>query len=359
MELHERLNTARQPPTRRSGDPFAEVKNRIHFAVIGDLGRSSSTSAWTRTTCASASSRTSATSSHRRPGISRDDRQRIALEIADDILGHGPLERLLADDTVTEIMVNGPHDIWVERGGRLHETTCGSTTSRTCAASSTRWSPRSGGASTSPRRWSTRACRTAAASTRSSRRSRSPARWSRSASSAGSVSTLDDMIKLGTLDAETVEFLAALRPGRAEHPDLGRHRLRQDDAAERALDGDPRRRADRHHRGRGRAAAQPAPRAAARGAPEQHRGRGRSRDPRAGAQRAAHAPRPHHRRRGPRRRGARHAPGDEHRPRRLALDRPRQLPARRPRARRDDGADGRLSTCPSARSASRSRRRST
>jgi pilus assembly protein CpaF len=57
------------------------------------------------------------------PGISRDDRERIAGEIAADILGHGPLERLLADDSVTEIMVNGPFDIWVERQGRLYETT--------------------------------------------------------------------------------------------------------------------------------------------------------------------------------------------------------------------------------------------
>src|SRR6202035_4507763 len=55
-------------------------------------------------------------------GISRDDRQRIALEVADDILGHGPLERLLADDTVSEIMVNGPYDIWIERQGRLYPT---------------------------------------------------------------------------------------------------------------------------------------------------------------------------------------------------------------------------------------------
>jgi pilus assembly protein CpaF len=53
-------------------------------------------------------------------GISRDDRQRIALEVTDDILGHGPLERLLADESVTEIMVNGPYEIWIERGGRLY-----------------------------------------------------------------------------------------------------------------------------------------------------------------------------------------------------------------------------------------------
>ena len=56
-------------------------------------------------------------------GISKDDRERLVAEISDDILGHGPIERLLADDSVTEIMVNGPFDIWVERQGRLYQTT--------------------------------------------------------------------------------------------------------------------------------------------------------------------------------------------------------------------------------------------
>jgi pilus assembly protein CpaF len=56
-------------------------------------------------------------------GIPRDDRERLANEIASDILGYGPLERLLADDSITEIMVNGPDQIWIERQGRLYETT--------------------------------------------------------------------------------------------------------------------------------------------------------------------------------------------------------------------------------------------
>src|SRR3954447_15177789 len=55
--------------------------------------------------------------------LSRDDRERLSKEIADDILGYGPLERLLADDSISEIMVNGPGDIWIERQGRLYETT--------------------------------------------------------------------------------------------------------------------------------------------------------------------------------------------------------------------------------------------
>ena len=64
----------------------------------------------------------------------------------------------------------------------------------------------------------------------------------------------------------------------------------------------------------------------ARVAPAQPRGRGRDHDPRPAAQRDAHAPRPHHRRRVPLRRGAGHAPGDDDRPRRLALDGPREQP---------------------------------
>jgi pilus assembly protein CpaF len=43
-------------------------------------------------------------------------------EITDDTLGHGPIEKLLADDSITEIMVNGPRDIWIERRGRLYQT---------------------------------------------------------------------------------------------------------------------------------------------------------------------------------------------------------------------------------------------
>ena len=47
------------------------------------------------------------------------DRTRITEEIADDILGYGPIEPFLRDPDLTEVMVNGPFDIWIERSGRL------------------------------------------------------------------------------------------------------------------------------------------------------------------------------------------------------------------------------------------------
>ena len=46
----------------------------------------------------------------------------VSREILDEALGLGPLEALLADDSVTEIMVNGPKNVYVERGGRLERT---------------------------------------------------------------------------------------------------------------------------------------------------------------------------------------------------------------------------------------------
>ena len=47
-------------------------------------------------------------------------RARLEGELLDTVFGFGPLEGLLADDTVTEIMVNGPRSVYFERDGRLY-----------------------------------------------------------------------------------------------------------------------------------------------------------------------------------------------------------------------------------------------
>ncbi|HEY7224254.1 MAG TPA: CpaF family protein [Micromonosporaceae bacterium] len=48
-----------------------------------------------------------------------NERSKIIAEICDEILGHGPLEPLLRDPDISEIMVNGPDRIYVERFGRI------------------------------------------------------------------------------------------------------------------------------------------------------------------------------------------------------------------------------------------------
>ena len=123
MELHERLTTTRPTTTQGAREPFAELKTQVHLTVIGDLGPQ-----LFNVTMDPAALRERVIVDIRRhlageTTLSRDDRERLSKEIADDILGYGPLERLLADDSISEIMVNGPGDIWIERQGRLFETT--------------------------------------------------------------------------------------------------------------------------------------------------------------------------------------------------------------------------------------------
>ncbi len=54
--------------------------------------------------------------------LTRGDRKRLFDAIVAEILGYGPLEPLLADESITEIMVNGPYNIYVERAGNLIRT---------------------------------------------------------------------------------------------------------------------------------------------------------------------------------------------------------------------------------------------
>jgi pilus assembly protein CpaF len=125
MDLHERLSTREaqaQPERIFHGDPFSELKNNVHLLVIGDLGPQ-----LFNVSVDPATLREHVIADIRRhltqeSGLSRAERDQITADIADDILGHGPIERLLTDDTVSEIMINGPFDVWIERQGKLYQT---------------------------------------------------------------------------------------------------------------------------------------------------------------------------------------------------------------------------------------------
>ena len=124
MQLHERLAEKSSLRPRPVGyvDPFAELKNSIHQALIADFGQQLFADG-----VEPEDMRDQVETEVRRlldleAGIARSDRERLVEEITHDTVGHGPLERLLADDTITEIMVNGAHDVWLERNGRLFET---------------------------------------------------------------------------------------------------------------------------------------------------------------------------------------------------------------------------------------------
>jgi pilus assembly protein CpaF len=105
-----------------ASDPYAELKSGIHHAVIAKLGPE----LFKRETGEDLSERvlhavTEQLALDRTP-LTREERRRIVREIADDVLGYGPLEPLLRDDSVTEVMVNNHDRIFVEREGRLERT---------------------------------------------------------------------------------------------------------------------------------------------------------------------------------------------------------------------------------------------
>src|SRR6185436_20675879 len=57
-----------------------------------------------------------------RTPLTREERRQVTREITDDILGYGPLEPLLRDDSVTEVMVNNHDRVYVERNGKIELT---------------------------------------------------------------------------------------------------------------------------------------------------------------------------------------------------------------------------------------------
>jgi len=103
-------------PTQR--DTFTELKERIQDRLISELDPSMDLS---RTEEVRRTIETMYDQFLMQEGLvlSRAERQRLFDQIVAEILGYGPLEPLLRDDTITEIMVNGPNRIYIERNGKI------------------------------------------------------------------------------------------------------------------------------------------------------------------------------------------------------------------------------------------------
>jgi pilus assembly protein CpaF len=106
---------------RTAVDPYAELKTRVHHACIAKLGPE----LFAAETTGDLSERvlravTEQLALDRTP-LTREERRQLVREITDDILGYGPLEPLLRDDSVTEVMVNGSDRIYIERNGKIQQ----------------------------------------------------------------------------------------------------------------------------------------------------------------------------------------------------------------------------------------------
>jgi pilus assembly protein CpaF len=105
---------------RHNADPFAEVKRSVNVALVESLGPKLYDAHMTQVELEGKVRQTLQIVLEREETpLTNTDRTRIAQEVADDILGYGPLEPYLRDSTITEVMVNGPNSIYVEVEGRL------------------------------------------------------------------------------------------------------------------------------------------------------------------------------------------------------------------------------------------------
>ncbi|MGM0368624.1 MAG: CpaF family protein [Actinomycetota bacterium] len=55
--------------------------------------------------------------------LTTDERKKVIADLIDDVIGYGPVEELLRDKEITEIMVNGPDKIYIEKYGKIYRTT--------------------------------------------------------------------------------------------------------------------------------------------------------------------------------------------------------------------------------------------
>jgi pilus assembly protein CpaF len=111
-----------RPSANGSVDPYAELKSRVHHAVIAKLGPQLFASETNDDLTDRVLRAVTEQLALDRTPLTREERRQVTREIADDILGYGPLEQLLRDDSVTEIMVNNFDQVYIERAGKIEET---------------------------------------------------------------------------------------------------------------------------------------------------------------------------------------------------------------------------------------------
>ncbi len=128
MSLYKRLHEVQQgtaaPAMGKRRDPVLdELRQRIHHHLIDELGpilydkRLSEDDLRRRV-----HEQLHAALAQERAPLSAADKAQLIQDVSDDILGYGPIDRLLKDEEISEVMVNGPESVYVERSGRIEKT---------------------------------------------------------------------------------------------------------------------------------------------------------------------------------------------------------------------------------------------
>ena len=121
--LHEVQGTSPEGSAARRDPVLDELRQRIHHHLIDELGpilydkRLSEDDLRRRV-----HEQLHAALAQERAPLSAADKAQLIQDVSDDILGYGPIDRLLKDEEISEVMVNGPESVYVERSGRIERT---------------------------------------------------------------------------------------------------------------------------------------------------------------------------------------------------------------------------------------------
>ncbi|NLI54204.1 MAG: CpaF family protein [Clostridiales bacterium] len=99
-------------------DEAAVLRDRVHMQIVETLNKREEKHGGTASETETRAIIESTLEEHA-ASLARPERNRIAVELFDSIRGLGPLEKLIADDSITEIMVNGAKQVYFERRGKL------------------------------------------------------------------------------------------------------------------------------------------------------------------------------------------------------------------------------------------------
>jgi len=127
VSLYKRLHDVQAAPTtgtnKRRDPVLDELRQKIHHHLIDELGpilydkRLGEDDLRRRVN----DELHKALAQERAP-LSAADKAQLIQDVADDILGYGPIDRFLKEEEVTEVMCNGPDSVYVERSGKLEKT---------------------------------------------------------------------------------------------------------------------------------------------------------------------------------------------------------------------------------------------
>ncbi|MHB1406459.1 MAG: CpaF family protein [Desulfitobacteriaceae bacterium] len=113
---------ARSVRTTSASDPWREFKSTVHHEVIKALESAQLPSLTEENLRLVIEETLDGEAESKGLTIPRHDRQRLVQDLIDEILGFGPITPLINDQSINEIMVNGPRQVYVERQGKLEKT---------------------------------------------------------------------------------------------------------------------------------------------------------------------------------------------------------------------------------------------